>query len=86
MLPRLIGRMRLQSRGDWSQARAAGTKAGTVLWGGHAGRPPPPICAAIAALAACLALAACDGRSVAWYGRDITGVMPDLQLHHAARQ
>jgi len=34
----------------------------------------------IAAIAACLALAACDGRSVAWYGRDITGVMPDLQL------
>jgi protein SCO1/2 len=32
----------------------------------------------IAAIAACLALAACDGRSVDWYGRDITGVMPDL--------
>lgn len=34
--------------------------------------------ARFAVLAACIALAACDGRSVAWYGRDITGVMPDL--------
>ena len=34
--------------------------------------------ARFAVLAVCLALAACDGRSVAWYGRDITGAMPDL--------
>ena len=34
--------------------------------------------ARLAALAALLALAACDGRGPAWYGTDITGVMPDL--------
>lgn len=34
--------------------------------------------ARFAALASLLALAACEGRGPAWYGTDITGVMPDL--------
>ena len=36
--------------------------------------------ATLAALAACLTLAACDGHKPAWYGTDISGVMPDLQF------
>ena len=36
--------------------------------------------ARFALLAACLALAGCEGRGPAWYGTDITGVMPDLKF------
>ena len=36
--------------------------------------------ARFAALAACLMLAACDSHSAHWHGRDMTGVLPDLQF------
>jgi len=36
--------------------------------------------ARFAALAAFVVLAACDGRGPAWYGTDITGVMPHLKF------
>lgn len=44
------------------------------------GAPALAKLARFAVLAICLALAACDGRQVAWYGHDITGVMPDLSF------
>ena len=36
--------------------------------------------APLAALAACLVLAACNGSGKAWHGTNITGAMPDLQF------